>query len=111
MNLTDFYKTYPDEEACERALREYRECNTLYCPECGGLHLSWNPSHRSWTCTDCGHETASSFRYCDAGQQTSGFRLVRGDVPDCRHQAGHFRFGSTVPAWKEAVSAGLGNDA
>ena len=57
MNLTDFYKTYPDEEACERALREYRECNTLYCPVCGGLHLSWNPSHRSWTCTDCGHET------------------------------------------------------
>lgn len=57
MNLTDFCKTYPDEEACERALREYRECNTLYCPECGGLHLSWNPSHRSWTCTDCGHET------------------------------------------------------
>ena len=57
MNLTDFYKTYPDEEACERALREYRECNTLYCPECGGLHLSWNPSHRSWTCTDCDHET------------------------------------------------------
>lgn len=42
---------------------------------------------------------------------TSGFRLVRGNVPDCRHQAGHFRFGSTVPAWKEAVSAGLGNDA
>ncbi|MBW4758366.1 IS1595 family transposase, partial [Prevotella denticola] len=57
MNLTDFCKTYPDEESCERALREYRECNTLYCPVCGGLHLSWNPSHRSWTCTDCGHET------------------------------------------------------
>ena len=57
MNLTDFYKTYPDEEACERVLRKYRECNTLYCPVCGGLHLSWNPSHRSWTCTDCGHET------------------------------------------------------
>ena len=31
MNLTDFYKTYPDEEASERALRKYRECNTLYC--------------------------------------------------------------------------------
>ena len=31
MNLTDFCKTYPDEEACERALRKYRECNTLYC--------------------------------------------------------------------------------
>ena len=30
MNLTDFYKTYPDEQACERALRKYCECNTLY---------------------------------------------------------------------------------
>ena len=29
MNLTDFCKTYPDEEACERALRKYRERNTL----------------------------------------------------------------------------------
>lgn len=56
MNLTDFYKTYPDEEACEHALKEYRECKTLYCPECVGLHLSWNPSHKSWTCMDCGHE-------------------------------------------------------
>ena len=56
MNLTDFYEVYPDEEACEHALREFRECHTLYCPECGGLHLSWNPSHKSWTCMDCGHE-------------------------------------------------------
>ena len=48
MNLTDFYEVYPDEEACEHALREFRECHTLYCPECGGLHLSWNPSHKSW---------------------------------------------------------------
>ncbi|MFC2760660.1 MAG: IS1595 family transposase, partial [Hallella multisaccharivorax] len=56
MNLTDFYKTYPDEETCERVLKEFRECHTLYCPECGGLHLSWNPSHKSWTCMDCGHE-------------------------------------------------------
>ena len=29
MNLTDFCKPYPDEEACERALRKYRERNTL----------------------------------------------------------------------------------
>ena len=56
MNLTDFYEVYPDEEACEHALREFRECYTLYCPVCGGLHLSWNPSHKSWTCMDCGHE-------------------------------------------------------
>lgn len=56
MNLIDFYKVYPDEEACEKALKEFRECHTLFCPECGGLHLSWNPSHKSWTCMDCGHE-------------------------------------------------------
>lgn len=56
MNLIDFYKVYPDEEACEYALRKFREHHTLFCPECGGLHLSWNPSHKSWTCMDCGHE-------------------------------------------------------
>ena len=57
MNLTDFYKTYPNEESCERAFKEYRERKTLFCSKCGGLHLSWNPSHKSWTCMDCGHET------------------------------------------------------
>lgn len=57
MNLIDFYKVYPDEESCEKALKEFRECHTLFCPNCGGLHLSWNPSHKSWTCMDCGHET------------------------------------------------------
>lgn len=33
MNLTDFHKTYPDEEAYERAIKEYRERKTLFCPE------------------------------------------------------------------------------
>ncbi len=28
MNLTDFYEVYPDEEACEHALKEFRECHT-----------------------------------------------------------------------------------
>ncbi|GJG30873.1 hypothetical protein PRBRB14_17520 [Hallella multisaccharivorax DSM 17128] len=37
MNLTDFYEVYPNEEACEHALKEFRECHTLYCPECGGV--------------------------------------------------------------------------
>lgn len=57
MNLIDFYKVYPDEETCEHALRMFREHHTLFCSECGGLHLSWNPSHKSWTCMNCGHET------------------------------------------------------
>lgn len=57
MNLIDFYKVYPNEEACEHALRKFREHHTLFCPECGGLHLSWNPGHKSRTCKDCGNET------------------------------------------------------
>lgn len=48
INLINFYKIYPDEAACEHALKEFRESHTLYSPECGGLHLSWHPSHKSW---------------------------------------------------------------
>ena len=57
MGKIDFESSSDCRQGSVGALRKYRECNTLYCPVCGGLHLSWNPSHRSWTCTDCGHET------------------------------------------------------
>ena len=56
MNLLDFYRQYPDEASCEEALRRFREHHGLYCSQCGGLRLSWNPSHKSWTCMDCKHE-------------------------------------------------------
>ena len=63
MNLLDFYRQYPDESSCEEALRRFqealrrfRERHGLFCSRCGGLRLSWNPSHRSWTCMDCKHE-------------------------------------------------------
>ena len=49
MNLLDFYHQYPDEASCEESLRRFREHH-------GGLRLSWNPSHKSWTCMDCKHE-------------------------------------------------------
>lgn len=57
MNLTDFYKVYPNEETCERAFKEFRESHALFCPYCGGLHLSKNPSHKSWTYMDCCRRT------------------------------------------------------
>ena len=56
MNLLDFYRQYPDEASCESSLRQFRERHGLFCSQCGGLRLSWNPSHKSWTCKDCGHE-------------------------------------------------------
>ena len=56
MNLLDFYRQYPDEASCEEALRRFREHHGLFCSQCGGLRLSWNPSHKSWTCMDCKHE-------------------------------------------------------
>ena len=56
MNLLDFSRIYPDEESCESALRKFRERHGLFCSQCGGLRLNWNPSHKSWTCADCGHE-------------------------------------------------------
>ena len=56
MNLLDFYRQYPDEASCEESLRRFREHHGLYCSQCGGLRLSWNPSHKFWTCMDCKHE-------------------------------------------------------
>lgn len=56
MNLLDFYHQYPDEASCEEAFRRFREHHGLFCSQCGGLRLSWNPSHKSWTCLDCKHE-------------------------------------------------------
>ena len=56
MTLLDFYRQYPDEASCEAALRSFREHHGLFCSQCGGLRLSWNPSHKSWTCMDCKHE-------------------------------------------------------
>ena len=56
MNLLDFYRQYPDEASCEEALRRFREHHGLFCSQCGGLRLSWNPSHKSWACMDCKHE-------------------------------------------------------
>lgn len=56
MNLLDFYSQSPDEASCGAALRSFREHHGLFCSQCGGLHLSWNPSHKSWTRMDCKHE-------------------------------------------------------
>ena len=56
MNLLDFYCQYPNEASCEEALRRFREHHGLFSSQCGGLRLSWNPSHKSWTCMDCKHE-------------------------------------------------------
>ena len=56
MNLLDFYHQYPDEASCEEAFRRFREHHGLYCSQCDSLRLSWNPSHKSWTCMDCKHE-------------------------------------------------------
>lgn len=111
MNLINFYKIYPDEAACEHALKEFRESHTLYNPECGGLHLSWNPSHKSWDMYGLRPRDHALFLDSNARQQTSGFRLVRGHVPDGKHQAFHISPGGTASAWKETLPAGLGDDA
>lgn len=54
--MLDFYLQYPDEASCEKAFRCFREQHGLFCSQCGGLRLGWNPSHKSWTCMDCHHE-------------------------------------------------------
>ena len=111
MNLTDFYEVYPDEEACEHALREFRECHTLYCPVCGGLYLSWNPSHKSWTCMDCGHEVTLRSGTVMQGSKLPIFDWFVAMFLISKYEAGHIRLGGTAPAWKETLPTRLGNAA
>ena len=91
MNLLDFYRQYPDEASCEAALRRFREHHGLFCSQCSGLRLSWNPSHKSWTCMDCRHEM----------QLRSGTVMQGSRLPVCDWFAAMF----LQTATKRAISA------
>ncbi len=42
MRLIDFMREFPDEESCDRKLREYREAQGIVCPHCGCTEYYWN---------------------------------------------------------------------
>lgn len=57
MNLLNFYKRFPDEDACIKHLKEQREQAGIVCPKCGCTHHYWKSYRNQWQCKQCGHRT------------------------------------------------------
>lgn len=57
MNLLNFYKRFPDEDACIRHLKEQREQAGIVCSKCGCTHHYWKSYRNQWQCKQCGHRT------------------------------------------------------
>lgn len=53
MNLFDFHKRFPDEEACVNYLREKREEEGVICSKCGGKKHYWIETMKLWKCASC----------------------------------------------------------
>lgn len=49
MNLIDFTKEFPSEEACE----EYRVREGVVCPKCKSVHHYWKSDKKSFECKQC----------------------------------------------------------
>ncbi len=57
MNLLNFYKKFPDEDACIKHLKEQREQAGITCSKCGCIHHYWKSYRNQWQCKQCGHRT------------------------------------------------------
>ena len=58
MNLIEFQKHFPDEEACKTHLKSMREQNGIVCSKCGCTHHYWKGYRSQWQCSCCGHRTS-----------------------------------------------------
>lgn len=57
MNLIDFNKKFPTEEACVSYFKEKREAQGIVCSKCGCVHHKWKSYRNEWECKECGHRT------------------------------------------------------
>lgn len=53
MKLIEFTKAFPDEEACESKLKEYRLRQGVVCPKCGSVHHYWKADKKCFECKHC----------------------------------------------------------
>ena len=58
MNLIEFNRHFPNEEACKEHLKALRERNGITCPKCGCTHHYWKGYRSQWQCSRCGHRTS-----------------------------------------------------
>ena len=53
MRLIDFMREFPDEQSCERKLKEYREAQGIICPHCGCTEYYWKGDKKCFECKHC----------------------------------------------------------
>lgn len=58
MNLIDFNRRFPNEEACKTHLKNLREDKGVVCSKCGCTHHYWKGYRNQWQCSRCGHRTS-----------------------------------------------------
>lgn len=56
MNISEFFKTYGNEEACKELFKSYREKQGLTCRKCGHDQLHWLKTVDRWQCKKCMHQ-------------------------------------------------------
>lgn len=49
MRLIDFMREFPDEQSCERKLKEYREAPGVVWPHCGSTEYYWKGDKKSFS--------------------------------------------------------------
>jgi len=54
MLLSQFYKRFPDEAACEAYLKEVRTQQGVTCPTCGDVTHKWAKGKNAFQCEKCG---------------------------------------------------------
>jgi len=57
MKLLDFYKKYPTEQSCRKALKKIREKEGIRCSKCGNETHYWKKNREEWECKKCSHRT------------------------------------------------------
>ena len=58
MNLIEFQRHFPNEEACKAHLKALREQHGVVCSKCGCEHHYWKGYREQWECKRCGHRTS-----------------------------------------------------
>ena len=51
--MFDFMREFPDEQSCERKLKEYCEAQGIVCPHCGCKEYYWNGDKKCFECKQC----------------------------------------------------------
>lgn len=85
--LAEFYRRFPDDEACLRYLVETRWPDGFRCPRCGADRAYFLADRRRWECGACGRQTSA----------TAGTVLHRSHLPLTAWFAAAFLMTSHTP--------------